>query len=114
MPELRHPWLAGRRAVKIAEGVKLVEACYKAKKLIRVTLEIAFGRITDILISGDFFMKPENALPKLEQSLTDTPLSRVNLIRKVRNFYEDTGIQIPGIMPEDFAEAIMRAAEGSK
>jgi len=110
MPEWRHPELTDRRAVKVAGGVEVVEASFKAKKMIRVTAEIASGNIRDILISGDFFMVPESALPRLEENLIGTPLKRDVLLTRVRDFYKEAKIQSPGIAPEDFVEAIMRAA----
>lgn len=109
MPEWRHRELVERRAVKVVAGVEVVEADFKAKKMIRVTAEVAFGKIRDILISGDFFMVPENALPKLEEALTDSPLEKKALLKRVKRFYEETKVQVPGIEPKDFVEAIMRA-----
>jgi len=89
----------------------VVEASYKAKKMVRVTMEIAFDRIRDILLSGDFFMIPEGMLPKLEVELVGAPLNRKELSQKLKQFYERTRIQVSGVMPEDFVEAIMKAAE---
>lgn len=111
MPELRHEELATGRAVKIADGVKIVEVNHKARKLIRVRAELIGEKILDLLISGDFFMMPENALPKLELSLKGATLSRQEVLERIRGFYEKNKVQTPGIAPEDFAEAIMRLRE---
>src|SRR3972149_9606187 len=59
MPEYRHPELVRKRAVKVAGDVKVVEAKYKAKKMKRVTMEVAFNKIRDILISADFLVVQE-------------------------------------------------------
>ncbi|MEM2936219.1 MAG: lipoate protein ligase C-terminal domain-containing protein [Candidatus Bathyarchaeia archaeon] len=110
MPELRHPELL-KRVVKVTSDVRVVEASYKAKKMVRVTMEIAFDQIRDILLSGDFFIIPEDALPKLEKELVGAPLNRIELSQRLKQFYERAKIQVPGVMPEDFVEAIMKAAE---
>jgi len=79
--------------------------------MVRVTMEIAFDRIRGILLSGDFFMIPEDTLPKLEAELVGAPLDRGELSQRLKRFYERTKVQVPGVMPEDFVEAIMKAAE---
>jgi len=97
--------------VKITDDVRVVEASYKARKMVRVTMEIASNRVRDVLLSGDFFMISEDMLPKLEAELVGAPLNRRELSQRLRRFYERTRIQAPGVMPEDFVEAIMKAAE---
>jgi len=58
----------------------VVEASYKAKKMVRVTMEIAFDRIRDILLSGKHAtktrrrtrrrpIKPQGTLTKTEAIL---------------------------------------------
>jgi len=46
------------RAVKIADGVKVIEVDHKAKKLIIVRAELIGERILDLIFSGDFFIIP--------------------------------------------------------
>lgn len=111
LPEERHPELVEKRAVKITGGIEVVETTSKAKKMIRVTVEKAFGKIRDILISGDFFMVPENALPKLEESLIGLELKKDILIKNLKLFYLETKVQTPGIKPEDFVETIMKTVK---
>ena len=111
MPEFRHPELDKRRVVKVAENVRIVEATHKAKKMIRVTMEIAFDKIRDILISGDFFMIPEQALPKLEEELVGSSIYRGEILNIVEQFYNRVKVQTSGIEPVDFVEAIMKAVE---
>lgn len=110
MPEARHPSLTGR-AVKVMAGVKVVEAMHKATKLIRVTMEVAEGKIRDILISGDFFMFPEKACTELEGALIGSPLVREEVEKRVEAFYANTGVQTPGMTAKDFVDAVMKAAE---
>ncbi len=111
MPEFRHPELRRMRVVKVAENVRIAEGSYKAKKMIHVTTEIAFGKIRDILISGDFFMVPEQTLPKLEKELAESPIDRDEILKRVNQFYNKAKVQTPGIEPSDLVEAIMKAVE---
>ncbi len=111
MPEFRHPELGKRRVVKVAENVRIVEASYKTKKMIRVTMEIAFDKIRDILVSGDFFMIPEQALPKLEEELVGSSIDRGEILNRVKQFYDKVKVQTSGIEPVDFVEAITKAVE---
>ncbi len=107
-PIQRHQTLVDTRAVRVSGMREIRESTHKVRKLIRITAEILSGRILDILISGDFFVIPENALPKLEQSLVGASLEQDELKKRVDEFYEETNVQTPGIEPQDFVDAIMR------
>ena len=102
--------MTATRAVKIKGDVKVVEADHKAKKMIRITMEIANEMIKDILISGDFFMIPEDASHKLESALIGTSLNKNELLSMVQNFYNQTSVETSGVDPIDFVDAIMKAA----
>ena len=95
------------RAVKIADGVKVVEVSHKARKLIRVRAELMADRILDIALMGDFFMIPEEAVSRLEKALRGVKLDREEILRRVSKFYEE-GVETPGIGPEDFVEAVLK------
>jgi len=107
-PTRHHHALSDTRTVRVSGAREVREATYKAKKMIRVTAEIASGRIADILISGDFFIIPEQVLPKLERSVINAALDPVELEARIQNFYAETSVQIPGIEPKDLVDAIMR------
>lgn len=111
LPEMRHERLIGKRTIKVASDVRIVEIEYKAKKLIRVTAELTGDEVKDVMLSGDFFMMPEDGLPKLESALNGIDLVRERILKRIRAVYEKDGIQTPGIGPEDFTEAIMRLKE---
>jgi len=112
--ELGHEGSPKERAVKIASAVRIVEVDHKAKKLIRIRAELAGTQILDITISGDFFMVPENAIRDLELSLRGEILDRDGLIGTIQRFYEKSGVQTPGLIPEDFAEAVMKLKDLSE
>lgn len=111
MPEGRHGWLADGRVVKVSSSVKLVEVAYKASKLIRITAKVVDGKLSDVLISGDFFMVPEGNIAKLEEVLKSSPLDMDEVLKRIKNFYEETGTQTPGITAEDFAKGILKVKE---
>jgi len=108
MPEIRHKRLIHERTVKVAGDVNIVEVEYKAKKLIRITAELVGDEVRDLMLSGDFFMIPEDGLPKLESALNGAHLDRDGILKRVRAVYERDAIRTPGIGPEDFAEAMMK------
>ena len=111
MPELTHKGLTGDRAVKIADGVKVIEVAHKAKKLIKVTAEVIGDKILDIMITGDFFMVPEDGISKIETALKGIILNREEIAEKIKEVFDKNNIQSPGISAEDFADAIMRLKE---
>ena len=87
------------------------EGQYKARKgLIKVSVDEEGGIIKKVVISGDFFLYPEDSLWLLERKLVGTKLIRGYLLAKVRDFYKDEGIFSPGVTPEDFVEALLKAA----
>ncbi len=91
-----------------------LSADYKAPggKLLRVRLREADGRIESAKISGDFFLIPEDSLPKLEMMLEDVPLRAEELKLLVDRFFRGTGAQGLGVAPDDFVKAILAAQPG--
>lgn len=86
---------------------------FKAPKgLIKVEVELAGDKISRILISGDFFMYPEDALERLEQALIGSKVDRKSLMDRVENFFDSSGARTPMVEPEHWVEAILRAAGG--
>ena len=86
---------------------------FKAPKgVIKVELELSDDEISRISLSGDFFMYPEDALEKLEETLRGVRADRGSLLAAVQRFYESTGTSTPMVGPEHWVEAILRAAGG--
>lgn len=84
---------------------------FKAPKgVIKVELLLSGDVISRISLSGDFFIYPEEALERLESSLTGVKVDLDNLMAAVKKFYQDTGAQTPLLTPEHWVEAILRAA----
>jgi hypothetical protein len=89
----------------------LAYAEFKAPKgVIKVELKLADDAVSQISISGDFFMYPEDALEQLEQALVGVKADRESLLAAVQQFYSSTDVQTPMVEPEHWVEAILRAA----
>jgi len=100
------------RTVKVAEGVKIVQADYKATKLIRITAELAGEKMVNVTFSGDFFIIPENSLHHLESMLEGASLDRAEIQRIVEDFYI-SDVQTPAVRAGDFVEALMKLKEAA-
>ena len=98
----------------IMGGMTSLSADYKAPggKLLRVRLRETGGRIDSVKISGDFFLIPEESLPKLEKMLDDVPLREQELKLLVDRFFRGTSAQGLGVAPDDFVKAILSAKPG--
>lgn len=87
----------------------MLAADYKAPggKLLRIRLREEHGIIRSVKITGDFFLVPEDSLPKLEKMLEDVPMQEAELKLLVDRFFRGTGAQGLGITPNDFVKAIL-------
>lgn len=93
------------RDVKIRSGVNVRHRVYKAPGgLIRADLEVRDDTLAAVSLSGDFFFYPEEKLSDLEEALTGAAVDDVLGI--VSRFYEQQGIESPGVAPEDLANLI--------
>jgi lipoate-protein ligase A len=101
--------------VKIKEGLEVFYGLHKARGgLIRTAEEVSEGRIEDINISGDFTFYPKERLDGLEESLEKVPLEEDRIIERVETFYEEKGIESPGVASKDFALTILNPVQSSK
>ncbi len=97
------------RNVKIAEGVNVQESAFKSPGgLIRTTLRIHDNVIEDILISGDFFIYPPEALTQLAETLKGTKYDKDTITDKIDLFFKENNVKIPGVTSEDTANAIIK------
>lgn len=100
------------RVVKIREGMFLCRQDRKAQKLVRVTMLVDNGNISDITISGDFFTVPVSwPVARLESALIGRPLDRAQVEEAVRKRLLEDGVTIMGATPEDIAATVMGAAD---
>ena len=95
------------KGVKIKEGIEILYGMFKAKGgLIRTTQEVERRTLKDISISGDFSLYPKKELSELEDTLKETEREKKKLTSKIEEFYERTGVQTPGVEPQDITKAI--------
>lgn len=86
--------------VKIRDGVYVLQKVAKLPGgLVRVTAVNRDGRLSDVHISGDFFIYPQSALRSLEQVLEGVPLDDGCLNQVIEDFYQHDAVETPGITP---------------
>ncbi len=73
----------------------------------RLTVDTETLRIVEARITGDFFLYPEDALWKLEESLRGAAVAEV--ADRVRDALKEA--KLVGSTAEDFIEALMEAVE---
>ena len=96
--------------VKIHGSTHVVEGMHKSSGgLITVTCEFKESILTDILISGDFWIHPDTILPNLEKSLLNHDLTKVNLTKRINTFLNENNCETPGTSASDLAQAIQNA-----
>ena len=91
----------------------LVHSLYKAPKgLIRVEADLDSGILSKVRITGDFFMVPEDYLPRLERQLNGVRLDHDSVLKAVEGFYS-FGVETPMLGKEDIVKAILGVLDGS-
>jgi len=95
------------RQVKIRDGVRLVQANYKAPGgLVRVSALRSDGHLHDLHLSGDFFIFPPDSLPALERRLEGIADDPQCISETIGAFFLEHGVQAPGLTPRELAQAI--------
>ena len=95
------------KRVKIAEGVVIIQKVFKAPGgLMRLTAVNQDGRLRQVHISGDFFFFPATAVIGLEKALENMPAEATAITRVVETFYQERGIESPGVVPADFGQIL--------
>jgi lipoate-protein ligase A len=86
------------------------QSVYKAKKgVIRVNAHIINGKISEILMTGDYIMHPVEAITDLEAMLRGVKAEEQHVRKTVNEFYKRKKITTLGASPEDFTLAIIKA-----
>lgn len=94
------------RDVKIRDGVHIVHKAHKAPGgLIRADLEVMDGRLARVVLSGDFFCFPQDAVRQLEKSLTGRAFRDVGKL--LADFYGGGGVETPGITAQDWMKVLV-------
>ncbi len=79
-------------------------------KLIAVELDVVDGELRNVVVTGDFFLYPEEALPILAGALEKSPatLDEAGYAARVRTAL-NAGAELVGSSPEALAVAVLRA-----
>ena len=79
-------------------------------KLVKVIISIDEGKIHDIVITGDFFIEPPDAVQKLCEKLRDIGMNDYHLVeRALEDYVKRNNIMMLGVTVNDFIEAIRKA-----
>ena len=79
-------------------------------KLVRVDFNVRDGMLRDVVVSGDFFLYPEEALTDITRSLDGLPagLTEVDIVARIAAAIPP-GTEWLGSSPEALAIAVRRA-----
>ncbi len=100
------------RTVRISATTRVGTSNYKAPGgLLRITAEETEGRLNDVVISGDFFMLPMDAISNLEKSLVGARAENGDILEKANKAYSKFKIESPGVTPKDIETAVKLAFE---
>jgi len=79
-------------------------------KLIAVELDVVDGELRNVVVTGDFFLYPEEALPILSGALesSSATLDEAGYAARVRSAL-NAGVELVGSSPEALAAAVVRA-----
>lgn len=82
---------------------------YKAEKgLLRINFDLNKGKISNMMITGDFFLIPETKIIILEHNLDGKLFEKGDIEKVIVSFYA-TGALTPSVTKDDFIKAIMGA-----
>jgi lipoate-protein ligase A len=81
-------------------------------KLIAVELNVVDGKLRNVVVTGDFFLYPEEALPILAAALEDSPatLGAAGYAARIGTAL-DASAELVGSSPEALAVAVVRALQ---
>jgi lipoate-protein ligase A len=81
-------------------------------KLIAVDFDVVDDELRNVVVTGDFFLYPEEALPILSRALEHSPvtLDEAGYAARVRNALDSTA-ELVGSSPEALAAAVVRGLE---
>jgi lipoate---protein ligase len=81
-------------------------------KLIAVDFDVVDDELRNVVVTGDFFLYPEEALPVLSGALENSPVTfdEADYAARVRTAL-DSSAELVGSSPEALAAAVVRALQ---
>ncbi len=93
--------------IKVRAGVDVFQKVVKLPGgLVRILGVRQDGRLAEVHFSGDFFIYPGDALPKLEGALQGVSLELPALAQAIETCYASNRIDSPGVTPQALAEML--------
>ena len=91
----------------------MLESSYKVPggKLVKVKLEAASGKISEVKILGDFFLHPEETLQIIEESLIGSPADKTSIENTIGQVLVENETTLIGATAGDIAKTIIMAWE---
>ena len=96
------------------EKTRTVQAAYRAEAgMVRFSLVVdpARRRLKDVYITGDFLSFPARALFDLQSTLRGVSLDRERIRARVKAFFDQDRIRIPGMTCQDFVKPLDQALD---
>lgn len=81
------------------------------EKLINVNYELKNSLISKIIISGDFFIYPEESITLIEKTLLKLEIDASVIAQKLSECVDTNNIELLGISVNSLTEAILTARE---
>jgi len=101
-------------AVKIHGSLNIAQGMYKSQGgLIKALCEFQNSLLTDILISGDFWITP-NKIPELEKALKGLNLEIDDFTEKIQEFLDREACETSGTTADDIAQSIRVAYKAQR
>ncbi len=102
--------LTDAKTVRISATTSVGTANFKAPGgLIRATVEKVEEKLNEVVISGDFFMLPSDAISKLERTIIGASIEGDEIIQRIKQAYKEFVAESPGVTPTDIETAIRMA-----
>lgn len=80
-------------------------------KLVVVDFNVVAGRLREVILSGDFFLAPDEALEWMTAALEGLPATTPAAVITDRIRAATVNAELIGITPEGVAEAVRRALQ---
>ena len=82
-------------------------------KLVKISLDYDENNntISNVKITGDFFVYPEEAIETLENSLKNTEIKKEIILKRINSLISSNNIEFIGLNAEGITEAIMRCLQ---
>ena len=102
--------LTDAKTVRISATTSVGTANFKAPGgLIRATIEKVEGKLNEVVISGDFFMLPSDAISKLERRIIGASIEGDEITKRIEQAFSEYIAESPGVTPADIETAIRMA-----